>query len=70
MPLRVMRILCLECTGPCKDLLTLDSRTVETVGYIKDLSITFNQAPDVSMIINVIVEDIPEAYGMILGREW
>jgi hypothetical protein len=65
-----MRRLGLECTGPCKYLLSLDSRTIETIGYIKDLSITFNQAPDVSMLIDVIVADIPEAYGMILGREW
>ena len=70
MPLRVMRRLGLECTGPCKYLLSLDSRIVETIGYIKDLSITFNQAPNVSMIINMIVEDIPEAYGILLGRQW
>jgi hypothetical protein len=70
MPLRVMRRLGLECTSPCKDLLALDSRTVETIGYIKDLSITYDQAPEVSMLINMIVADIPEAYGMILGREW
>jgi ribonuclease HI len=70
MPLRVMRRLGLECTGPCKDLLALDSRTVETIGYIKDLPIAYDQAPEVSMLINVIVADIPEAYGMLLGREW
>jgi hypothetical protein len=69
MPLRVMRRLGLECTGPCKDLLDLDSRTVETIGYIKDLSIVFSQALDVSIIINVIIADIPKAYGMLLGRE-
>ena len=70
MPLRVMRILGLECTGPCKDLLALNSRTVETIGYINDLYITFNQALDVSMLINMNVADIPEEHGMILGREW
>jgi hypothetical protein len=70
MPLRVMRRLGLECTSPCKDLLALDSRTVETIGYIKYLSISYDQAPKVSMLINVIVADIPEAYGMLLGREW
>jgi hypothetical protein len=45
MPLRVMRRLGLECTGPCKGLLALDSRTVETIDYIKDLLITYDQAP-------------------------
>jgi hypothetical protein len=70
MPLRVMRRLGLECTCPCKYLLSLDSKIVETIGYIKDLSITFNQAPNVSMLIDVIVADIPEACGMLLGREW
>jgi hypothetical protein len=69
-PLRVMRRLAIECTRPCKDLLDLDSRTLETIGYIKDLSITYDQAPNVSMLINMIVVDILEAYGMILWREW
>jgi hypothetical protein len=70
MPLQVMRRLGLECTGPCKDLLAFDSRTVETIGYIKDLSVTYDQDPKVSMLINVIVADIPEAYGILLGRYW
>jgi hypothetical protein len=70
MPLQVMRSLGIECTSPCKDILALDSKTVETIGYIKDLSIAFHQALDLNMLINIIVPDIHEAYGIILGREW
>jgi hypothetical protein len=70
MPLRFMIILGLQCTSPCKYMLSLDSRMVETIGYIKDLSINCNQALDVSMLINVIVVYIPKAYGIFLGRDW
>jgi hypothetical protein len=48
----------------------LDSRTIETIGYIKDLSIAYDQALEVIMLINIIIVDIPEAYGMLLGRKW
>jgi len=65
MPLQFMRRLCLECTSPCKYMLPLDSRTVGIIGYIKNLTISFNQDHDVSMIMHVMVVDIPEVYGMI-----
>lgn len=69
-PLLVTKRLDFECIGPCKYLIDLDSRIVEKMGYMKVLSISFNQAPNVSMLIHVIVVEILEAYGVLLGRDW
>jgi hypothetical protein len=51
-------------------LLVLDSRTIEKIGYIIGLYISFNQTSNVRMLIHVIVVDLPKSRGMILGREW
>jgi hypothetical protein len=57
-----MRRLGLECIGPYKYLLALHSRTIEMIGYIKNLSIYFNKPPNVSMIIHMVIENILEAF--------
>jgi len=51
----VMRRTGIECIGPCKYLLALESRIVEIMVYMKGLSIYFNQTPNVSMLIHVSV---------------
>jgi hypothetical protein len=70
MPKYVMEKLGLEVTRPYKDLHSFDSRKVKCIGLIKDLCITLVQIPSKSMVMDVVVADIPPKYGMLLSRSW
>jgi hypothetical protein len=64
----VMEKLRLEVTRPYKDLHSFDSSKVRCIGLIKDLCITLVQIPTKSMVMDVMVIDIPPKYGMLLSR--
>jgi hypothetical protein len=70
MPKAVMEKLGLEVTRPYKDLHSFDSNKVRCIGLIKDLCITLVQIPAKSMVMDVVVADIPPKYGMLLSRSW
>jgi hypothetical protein len=70
MPKEVMEKLGLEVTRPYKDLHSFDSNKVRCIGLIKDLCITLVQIPAKSMVMDVVVADIPPKYGMLLSRSW
>jgi ribonuclease HI len=70
MPKVVMEKLGLEVTRPYKDLHSFDSSKVRCIGLIKDLCITLVQIPAKSMVMDVVVADIPPKYGMLLSRSW
>jgi hypothetical protein len=62
MPKAVMEKLGLEVTRPYKDLHSFDSSKVRCIGLIKDLCITLVQIPAKSMVMDVVVADIPMKY--------
>ena len=70
MPKVVMEKLGLEVTKPYKDLNSFDSNKVKCIGLIKDLCITLAQIPMKSMVMDIVVVDIPPKYGMFLSRSW
>jgi hypothetical protein len=70
MPKEVMEKLGLEVTRPYKDLHSFDSSRVKCIGLIKDLCISLVQIPSKSMVMDVVVADIPPKYGMLLSRSW
>jgi hypothetical protein len=70
MPKEVMEKLGLEVTRPYKDLHSFDSSKVRCIGLIKDLCITLVQIPAKSMVMDVVVADIPPKYGMLLSQSW
>jgi hypothetical protein len=70
MPKAVMEKLGLEVTRPYKDLHSFDSSKVRCIGLIKDLCITLVQIPAKSMVMDVVVVDIPPKYGMFLSWYW
>jgi hypothetical protein len=67
MPKAVMEKLGLEVTRPYKDLHSFNSSKVRCIGLIKDLCITLFQIPAKSMVMDVVVVDIPPKYGMFLS---
>jgi hypothetical protein len=70
MPKTIMEKLGLEVTRPYKDLHSFDSNKVRCIGLIKDLCITLVQILLKSMVMDVVVADIPPKYGMLLSRSW
>jgi hypothetical protein len=70
MPKAVMEKLGLEVTRPYNNLHSFDSSKVRCIGLIKHLCITLVQILTKSMVMDVVVLDIPPKYGMFLSRSW
>jgi len=70
MPKYVMERLNLDITRPYKDLFSFDSSQVKCLGLIKDLCVSLVQYPNKTILMDVMVADIPPKYGMPLSRSW
>ena len=70
MPLSVIEQLGLQITRPYKDLYSFDSKRVKCLGMIKDLAVTLAQIPAKSVVMDIVVADIPACFGMLLSRSW
>jgi ribonuclease HI len=70
MPKAVMDELGLEITKPYHDLFSFDSRKVKCLGMIKDLAVTLTQASMKTMVMDIVVADIPPKFGCLLSRAW
>ena len=70
MPKAMMDELGLEVTKPYHDLFSFDSRKVRCLGLIKDLVINLAQLPMRSMIMDVVVVDIPPKFKLLLSLPW
>ena len=60
----------LDITRPYKDLFSFYFSQVKCLGLIKDLCVTLVQCPTKSIIMDIVVSDIPPKYGMLLSRSW
>jgi hypothetical protein len=70
MPKAVMEELGLEVTRAYHDLYSFDSRRVQCLGVIKDLVVSLFQLPMKSMLMDIVVADVPPKFGMLLSRSW
>ena len=70
MPKAIMERLNLDVTRPYKDLFSFDSSQVKCLGLIKDLCVSLVQYPNKTILMDVVVADIPPKYGMLLSRSW
>jgi ribonuclease HI len=69
-PKTIMDRLGLEITRPYRYLYSFDSRRVKCMGMIKDLVVTLAQVPVKSVMMDVVIVDIPPKYGLLLSRSW
>jgi hypothetical protein len=65
MPKVVMEKLGLDVTRPYKDFHSFDSSKVKCIRLINDLCITLAQIPQKSMVMDIMVANIPRKYGML-----
>ena len=66
MPKIVMEELRLEVTRAYHDLYSFDSRRVQCLGVIKDLVVSLFKLPMKSMVMDIVVADVPPKFGMLL----
>ena len=69
-PKIIMDSLGLEITRTYKDLFSFDSRKVKCVGLIKDLVVSLHHMLEKSVVMDVVVVDVPMKFGMLLSRSW
>jgi hypothetical protein len=70
MPKISMEELRLEVTKNYHDLYSFDSRKVKCLGVIKDLVVSLFQFPMKSVVMDIVVVDVPPKFGMIFSRSW
>lgn len=70
MPKEIMDALGLDITRQYKDLYSFDSRRVKCLGLIKDLVISLHQIPEKSIVMDIVVADVPTKFGMLMSMSW
>jgi hypothetical protein len=70
MPKTVMEELGLEVTKAYHDLYSFDSKRVQCLGVIKDLVVSLFQLPMKSVVMDIVVADVPPKFGMMCSRSW
>ena len=68
MPLSVMKQLNLQVTKPYRDLYYFDSNKVKCIRVIKDMVVSLAQIPARSLVMDVVVANMPARFGMLLSR--
>ena len=68
MPRRIMDQLGLDMTRRYKDIFSFDSNKFKCLGLIKDLFISLAQIPTKTLVMDLVVDDIPPNFGMVLSR--
>ena len=63
-------ILGLQVTRPYKDLYSFDSKRVKCLSMIKYLVVNLAKILAKSVVMDIIVADIPTRFGMLLSRSW
>jgi hypothetical protein len=70
MPKAVMDELGLDIKKPYHDPFSFKSSKFRCLGLIKDLVINLSQLPMRSMVMDVVVADIPPKFDLLLSRSW
>ena len=67
MPKSIMDNLGLHITMSCKYLFSFDSRKVKFLALIKDRVVNMTQVPARSIVMDILVADIPPRFDMLLS---
>ena len=60
----------LSITKPYHDLFSFDSRKVKCLGLIKELVVNLTQLPSKSVMMDIVVVDIPPKFCLLLSWSW
>jgi ribonuclease HI len=70
MPRTIMDELGLEVTKAYHDLYSFDSRKVQCLGVIKDLVVNLFQLPTRSVVMDIVVAEVPSKFDILFSRYW
>jgi hypothetical protein len=70
MPLSICKTLNVVPLKSDKHVIQLDKTEVKVIGEPNDVMIRIATHPKFLQVIDIIVVDIPEAYGLLLSRDW
>jgi hypothetical protein len=70
MPLSVCQKINAEVKPSDLKIIQLDRTNVKVIGELKNVLVRLSSNPKVHQIIDIIVVDIPEVYGLFLSRDW
>jgi ribonuclease HI len=70
MPLSVCQKINVEVKPSDMKIIQLDRTNVMVVGELKYVLIRLSSNPKVHQVIDIVIADIPEVYGMFLSRDW
>jgi hypothetical protein len=68
MSLKFMEQLGLKKTLPYGNVCGIDSNNVKVYGLIEDVEVYLHDFPHISLVMNLVVIDVPDAWGIILSR--
>jgi hypothetical protein len=70
MPLSVCQKINAEVKPSDLKIIQLDRTNIKVISELKNVLIRLSSNPKVHQIIDIIVVDIPEVYGLFLSRDW
>ena len=66
----VMEILGLEIKKTVQRLVLIWFEKIQLLGQIKDLYVNLAQVPAKHLVMDIVIEDIPPKYIILLSRSW
>jgi hypothetical protein len=66
----VMELLNLKISRPYHNVCAMDSREIEVHGIIVNLQVKLAAYPNITFPMDILVIDVPDAWGMLLSRKW
>jgi hypothetical protein len=66
---KVMEQLNLRISRPYNNIFVMDSKTIKVHGLIKGLQVHLAAFPDIMIEVDIVVIDVPDAWGMLLSRK-
>jgi hypothetical protein len=70
MSLKVMEQLGLKTTRPYGNVCGIDSKKVKVFGVCEDVEVFLIDFPHISLLMDIVVIDVLDAWGMLLSRSW
>jgi hypothetical protein len=70
MSLKVMEQLGLKMTRPYGNVCGIDSKRVKVYGLCENVEVFLIDFPHINLLMNIVVIDVPDAWGMLLSRSW
>jgi hypothetical protein len=67
---KVMQQLNLNVTRPYHNVCAMDSMEINNVGIILNLRVRLAAHQDITVVMDLLVIDVPDAWGMLMSRKW